>query len=87
MQPPKSLEGGLLDSENAKFLQSIEVWLLSLACPAFFCGREAEVRFCLFTSKEAAMMDFSGDAPFIFKSLLNFYYAIESPLNPPKGDF
>jgi hypothetical protein len=55
------------------------VWLLSFG--------EAGVRFCLFTIKEAAMMDFSGDAPFIFKSLLNFYYAIDSPLNPPKEDF
>jgi hypothetical protein len=68
-QPPKSPEGGLLDSENAKFLQSIEVWLLSFG--------EAGVRFCLLVSKEAAMMDFRGDAPFIVKSLLNFYYAID----------
>jgi hypothetical protein len=55
-QPPKSPEGGLLDSENAKLLQSIEVWLLSFG--------EAGVRFCLLESKEAAMMDFSGDLPF-----------------------
>jgi hypothetical protein len=79
MQPPKSPEGGLLESENAKFLQSIEVWLFSFG--------EAGVRFCLFMSKEAAMMNICGDAPFNSISLLIFYYALESPLNPPKGDF
>jgi hypothetical protein len=45
------------------------VWLLSLG--------EAGVRFYLMVNKEAAMMDFRDDAPFIVKSLLNFYYAID----------
>ncbi len=43
MQPPKSPERGLLDSENLKNLQSIEVWLLSVACPFFLWERGNEV--------------------------------------------
>jgi hypothetical protein len=76
LNPPK---GDLAVCENLKHLQSFEVWLLSF--------EEAAVRFYLMVNKEVAMLDFSGDAPFIFKSLLNFYYAIDSPLNPPKGDW